>query len=212
MYKPGTEGFYTTDQRPKRCRISQTQIRINEGMVGTKSLDRRTCNRLVSALLIVIGSLAGGHGLWHPLESAVVGTPLLCVTAPSILHIRHRSSSLSASASVSLALVSLSVSQAPPKSCATVLSSNYTTVSPSNVGNLKTSTKQSKSKSKRQESAGKPTHVLGTTSEVAHRTGLAVASPPRRSMESLNLEQGWISEIYGPMNAARLLLTDLSNL
>lgn len=106
------------------------------GDVSTESLDRLTCNSLVPALLIVIRSLAGRHGLWHPLESAVVGTPLLVETAPSILHIRHRSSH---SASVSLAL-SLSVSQASPNSCPTVLF--LQPVSPSNVGNLKTSTKQ----------------------------------------------------------------------
>lgn len=87
-------------------------------------------------MLIVIRSLAGRHGLWHPLESAVVGTPLLVETAPSILHIRHRSSH---SASVSLAL-SLSVSQASPNSCPTVLF--LQTANPSNVENLKTSTKQ----------------------------------------------------------------------
>ena len=125
--------------------------------VSTKSLDRLTCNRLVSTLLIVIGSLAGGHGLRHPLESAVVGTPLLVETAPSILHIRHRSS---LSASVSLAL-SLSLSQAPPKSYTTVLSPNCTSEQCRKLEKLDKANRNQNAKSLR----GNPRP--GTTSEEA---------------------------------------------
>ena len=149
-------------------------------------------------MLIVIGSLAGGHGLWHPLESAVVGTPLLVVTAPSILHIRHRSS---LSLPLFLCLLFLSLSLFPKLRRSRVQPCFLLqTVSPSNVGNLGNLDK-AKSKSKRQEScAGKPTswhHVGGGT----HTTGLAVAPPSHRSMKSLNLDEGWISEIYGHVDA-----------
>ena len=122
-----------------------------------------------------------------------------CCNRP--FHPPHPPSLFSLSASVSLFALSLSLSLFPKLRRSRVQPCFLLqTVSPSNVGNLGNLDK-AKSKSKRQEScAGKPTswhHVGGGT----HTTGLAVASPSHRSMKSLNLYEGWISEIYGPVDA-----------